>query len=205
MHKGVNKPLPISPRTLRGFQNVHLGDYHQQSNDRLQFEHSQVGKKPLRRRWWILLIMLAIAISVLVTWVVSTATSEKCEAPSSIVAKQDTIAKSLVTAKDMTTKNIARRTHITRRATPGPQATPTDLSAPTLTLCLDVLEDVCAMRESRDLSTFADCEPLYVYLYCPLTDAAVHDDAMQTSSSVVCPAMKAFCEKSLHVNNGLRH
>src|SRR3954470_12440436 len=110
MNKGVNKPLPISPKTLRGFQDVHLGDYHQQPNGQFHTGHSQVGKKTLRRRWWILLIMLAIAISVLVTAIVFTATSQKCEALSSSVVKQDTTTVPLATAKVTTTKNVARKT-----------------------------------------------------------------------------------------------
>jgi hypothetical protein len=211
MNRGLNKPLPalpLTPITLKGFKDVDLGDNHQQSIDYRHNEQPQVGRKTLRGRWWALLIMLATAISVLVTAFIFTVKGQKCEAPSSSVVKQDTPTVALATAKVTTTKNIARKTRKTRRSNSGSQATPTGINAPTLTLCLDVLEVVCAMGESgepQDLSAFADCEPLYIYLYCPLSDMTAHHDAIQASSSVVCPAMKSFCERSLHVNNNLRH
>jgi hypothetical protein len=206
MSKGANKPLPIYPKALGDLEDVNLGNYSQQPNGQVHIEysnveHSQMGKKTLRRRWWILIIVLAIAVSVLVTAIVFTATSQECEAQSSSVVQQHTTTVPLTTAKVETTDNTARTTRMTRRFASGSQATPTGLSAQTLTLCLDVLEDVCAMTESRDLSTFADFEALYVYFYCPLTDVTVH----QISSSVVCPAMKRFCERSLSVNKDLRH
>ncbi|KAM3084280.1 hypothetical protein ACMFMG_001615 [Clarireedia jacksonii] len=209
MGKGFNESLPISSKALGDFQDVHLGSSSQQPNGQVHIEHSdmqrsQVGKKTLRRRWWILVIIIAVIISVLVTAIVFMPTSKQWQAPSSSVVQQHTTTVPLETADIVTTKNTARTTRMTRRYASDSQDTPTSLSAPILTLCLDVLEDVCAMKDSRDLSTFADCEALYVYFYCPLIDMTVHRDAIQTSSSFVCPAMKTFCERSSSVKKELR-
>ncbi|KAF7946446.1 hypothetical protein EAE96_009444 [Botrytis aclada] len=64
--------------------------------------------------------------------------------------------------------------------------------------CLGVLENACATNRSQ--TTFGQCDSLFVFFYCDLTDMMVFRGAMKLDAdgmSPVCQPMKEFCSRAI--------
>lgn len=67
--------------------------------------------------------------------------------------------------------------------------------------CLGVLENACATKTSR--TTFGECDSLFVFFYCDLTDMMVFRGAMKLDADglgPVCQPMKKFCSRAIPLN-----
>lgn len=96
-------------------------------------------------------------------------------------------------------------THTVTRTRLGTQSTSTGtqhvVDPVAIATCLGVLENACAMENAP--TTFGQCDPLFVFFYCDLTDMMVFRGAMKLDadgSSPVCQPMKKFCSKAIPLN-----
>ncbi|CAD6449844.1 dbbfaaa8-8ed8-4ffa-ad6e-37067b1c61ae-CDS [Sclerotinia trifoliorum] len=96
-----------------------------------------------------------------------------------------------------TTTQTANKTPLTSQAT----GMASGIDPVAVATCLGVLENACAMKNSS--TTFGECDPLFEFFYCDLTDMRVFRGAMEPDadgSSPVCQPMKRFCSKATTLN-----
>lgn len=96
-------------------------------------------------------------------------------------------------------------TQSTSKTNPKTQATatgtPSGIDPVAIATCLGVLENACATNNSR--TTFGECDSLFVFFYCDLTDMMVFRGAMKLDADglgSVCQPMKKFCSRAIPLN-----
>ncbi|KAF7905234.1 uncharacterized protein EAF01_005755 [Botrytis porri] len=96
-------------------------------------------------------------------------------------------------------------TQSTTKTDPKTQATatgaPSGIDPVAVATCLGVLENACATNRSQ--TTFGQCDSLFVFFYCELTDMMAFRGAMKLDddgTSLVCPPMKKFCSRAIPLN-----
>lgn len=97
-----------------------------------------------------------------------------------------------------TSTQSVTKTHPGAQATGTGTSTYSGLDPVAIATCLGVLENACAMKNPP--TTFGQCDPLFVFFYCDLTDMMVFRGAMKLDtdgSSPVCQPMKKFCSKAI--------
>ncbi|TGO15310.1 hypothetical protein BTUL_0042g00810 [Botrytis tulipae] len=101
--------------------------------------------------------------------------------------------------------NITTTTQLTTKTIPKTQATatgpPSGIDPVAIATCLGVLENACATNDSQ--TTFGQCDSLFVFFYCDLTDMMVFRGAMKPDAdgmSPVCQPMKKFCSRAIPLN-----
>ncbi|KAF7896239.1 hypothetical protein EAF00_006253 [Botryotinia globosa] len=101
--------------------------------------------------------------------------------------------------------NITTTTQLTTKTIPKTQATatvtPSAIDPVAIATCLGVLETACATNDSQ--TTFGQCDSLFVFFYCDLTDMMVFRGAMKPDAdgmSPVCQPMKKFCSRAIPLN-----
>ncbi|KAF7882650.1 uncharacterized protein EAF02_006013 [Botrytis sinoallii] len=98
-----------------------------------------------------------------------------------------------------TTKQSTTKTNSNAQATAT--GTPSGIDPVAIATCLGVLENACATNNSQ--TTFGQCDSLFVFFYCDLTDMMVFRGAMKPDDdgmSPVCQPMKKFCSRAIPLN-----
>ncbi|TGO34554.1 hypothetical protein BHYA_0192g00180 [Botrytis hyacinthi] len=93
----------------------------------------------------------------------------------------------------------------TTKTNPQTQATatgtPSGIDPVAIATCLGVLENACATNLSQ--TTFGQCDSLFVFFYCDLTDMMVFRGGMKPDAdgmSPVCQPMNKFCSRAIPLN-----
>ncbi|TGO60694.1 hypothetical protein BCON_0033g00060 [Botryotinia convoluta] len=98
-----------------------------------------------------------------------------------------------------TTKQSTTKTNSKTQATAT--GTPRSIDPVAIATCLGVLENACATNNSQ--TTFGQCDSLFVFFYCDLTDMMVFRGAMKLDAdgmSPVCQPTKKFCSRAIPLN-----
>ncbi|KAI9647470.1 hypothetical protein NHQ30_003855 [Ciborinia camelliae] len=165
--------------------------------------------KKTPRRYYLIPIFILIAIIFILVGVIAFMANH----PGAIGTPCPTQANITQHYTAVHTPNITRQIHNSTMTTTlstktllGAQATSTstpqsDIDPVAIASCLGVLENACAMKNPP--TTFGQCDPLFVFFYCDLTDMMVFRGAMKLDadgSSPVCQPMKEFCSRAIPLN-----
>ncbi|TGO27931.1 hypothetical protein BPAE_0034g00100 [Botrytis paeoniae] len=100
-----------------------------------------------------------------------------------------------------TTTQSTTKTNSKTQATATATGTPSGIDPVAIATYLGVLENACATNNSQ--ITFGQCDSLFVFFYCDLTDMMVFRGAMKSDAdgiSPVCQPMKKFCSRAIPLN-----
>ncbi|KAG4035637.1 hypothetical protein MFRU_001g04060 [Monilinia fructicola] len=175
------------------------------ARDKETTEHNLQSSRPGKKnaRWWchhiiiILLIAIITALGGLIIFLVTNPGVLGTPCPAQLNLTQHPVTQTQSHNAAMTSIQLATKTRPRAQAT----STHSGVDPVAVASCLGVLEDACA-RENPP-TTFGQCDPLFVFFYCDLTDMMVFRGAMKLDadgSSPVCPSMKEFCSRAILLN-----
>ncbi|ESZ98583.1 hypothetical protein SBOR_1033 [Sclerotinia borealis F-4128] len=171
------------------------------------FEFYKPSKRTARRCYLIPILILIVIIAILGGMIAFLVTNP------GVIGKQCPIQANVTQYSTPNYTRIITRTQIFNTTTsitqsitktrPAAQATSTHSGVDPVAIatCLGVLENACAMDHPP--TTFGQCDPLFVFFYCDLTDKMVFRGAMELDadgSSPVCQPMKEFCSRAIPLN-----
>ncbi|KAF7866799.1 hypothetical protein EAF04_005641 [Stromatinia cepivora] len=165
------------------------------------------SKKTARRCYLIPICILIVIIAILgglITFLMTHpgVIGKPCSAPVNFTEPNTPVhTQAIIRARFSNTTTTT--TQSVNKTRPGTQVTDTasNIDPVAVATCLGVLENACAMQNSP--TTFGQCDLLFVFFYCDLTDMMVFRGAMKLDadgSSPVCQPMKKFCSKAIPLN-----
>ncbi|TEY35222.1 hypothetical protein BOTCAL_0594g00060 [Botryotinia calthae] len=124
-------------------------------------------------------------------------TQVKFPQPSSLVHFR-TMTRPFYNTTTTTTQSNSKTNPKTQATATG---TPSSIDPVAIATCLGVLENACVTNNSQ--TTFGECDSLFVFFYCDLTDMMVFRGAMELDADglgPVCQPMKKFCSRAIPLN-----
>ncbi|KAJ8057908.1 hypothetical protein OCU04_013090 [Sclerotinia nivalis] len=165
------------------------------------------SKKTARRCHLIPICILMVIIAILVGFITFLLThpgviGKPCSPPVNFT-EPNTLVHTRTIVRERFYNTTTTTTQSVNKARPTTQVTgmANGIDPVAVATCLGVLENACAMKNSS--TTFGQCDPLFVFFYCDLTDMMVFRGAMKfdaDGSSPVCQPMKKFCSKAIPLN-----
>lgn len=179
------------------------------SKEQVSKKHNQQPLKPSKKtaKQWYLIGILFFIIVILSGFIAFVLThpdiiGKPCLAPVNFAEPSTLVhTRTIIRTRSLNTTTITTQT--ANKTNPASQATGMahGIDPVAVATCLGVLENACAMKNSS--TTFGECDPLFEFFYCDLTDMMMFRGAIEPDadgSSTVCQPMKRFCSKATALN-----